>query len=185
MEQFVIAPLYASFMDQIKDELNSIGSKLIPNFFSFVVQLIALLVVIIIVMVVLYKPVKRTLVTRNDYVEKQILEAKENNTLSEQNRIQSEQEIIAARKKSSEIIASANQIAEANKAQMIEDTNEQIRKMKLNAEEEIQKAKQEAIDEVHNEIVNVALDASKELLQREINEKDSKKFVEDFLKDVK
>ena len=120
--------------------------------------------VIIIVMVVLYKPVKRTLVTRNEYVEKQILEAKENNTLSEQNR---------------------NQIAEANKAQMIEDTNEQIRKMKLNAEEEIQKAKQEAIDEVHNEIVNVALDASKELLQREINEKDSKKFVEDFLKDVK
>ena len=185
MEQFVTNPLYVSFMDQIKDELNSIGSKLIPNFFSFVVQLLALLVVIIIVMVVLYKPVKKTLVARNEYVEKQILEAKENNVLSEQNRIQSEQEIIDARKKSNEIIANANSIAEANKAQMIEETNEQIRKMKLNAEEEIQKAKQEAIDEVHNEIVNVALDASKELLQREINEKDSSKFVEEFLKDVK
>ena len=185
MEQFVTNPLYASFMDQIKDELNSIGSKLIPNFFSFVVQLLALLVVIAIVMIVLYKPVKKTLVARNEFVEKQILEAKENNVLSEQNRIQSEQEIIDARKKSNEIIANANSIAEANKAQMIEDTNEQIRKMKLNAEEEIQKAKQEAIDEVHNEIVNVALDASKELLQREINEKDSSKFVEEFLKDVK
>ena len=185
MEQLLQSPLYASFMDDIREELSKIGSKLIPNFFSFVVQLLALIVVIVIVMVLLFKPVKKTLTKRNDFIEQQILQAKENNVLSEQNKVQSEQEIIAARKRSSEIIETANKSAEANKAQMLLETQESIKKMKLNAEEEIQKAKQEALDDVHNEIVNVALDASKELLQREINEKDSSKFVEDFLKEVK
>ena len=39
------------FLDDIKTELGKIGSKLIPNFFSFIVQLIALIVVILIVMI--------------------------------------------------------------------------------------------------------------------------------------
>ena len=185
MELLISSPLYASFTETIGEELSKISEKLIPNFFSFVVQLLALIVVIIIVSVLLFKPVKKTLVARNDYIEKQLVEAKQNNALSEQNRIQSEQEIIDARKKSSEIIESATKIAEAQKAQILADANDSARKMKLNAEEEIQKAKQEAIDDVHNEIVNVALDASKQLLQREINEKDNSKFVEDFLKEVK
>ena len=185
MEQLTISPLNASFMDNIQEELSKIGSKLIPNFFSFVVQLLALIVVIIIVMVLLFKPVKKTLNARNDYIETQINQAKENNVISQQNKVQSEQEIIAARKESSEIIANANKLIEAQKADMIMETEEQIRRMKLDAEEEIKKAKQEAIKDVHNEIVNVALDASKELLQREINEKDSSKFVEDFIKEVK
>lgn len=185
MEQLFVTPLYASFIDSINEELSKIGSKLIPNFFSFVVQLLALIVVIIIVMVLLFKPVKKTLNKRNDYIEQQILQAKENNVLSEQNRVQSEQEIIDARKKSSEIIESANKIAEAQKAQIISEAHDSVRKLKLNAEEEIQKAKQEAMDDVRNEIVNVALEASKELLKREINEGDSEEFVKDFLKEVK
>ena len=185
MELLNSFPVMASFTDQIGEELSKISSKLIPNFFSFVVQLLALIVVIIIVSVLLYKPVKKTLVARNDYIEKQLLEAKENNVLSEQTRKQAEQEIIDARKKSSEIIDSANKIAEAQKEQIIADANESVKKMKLNAEEEIQKAKQEALDDVHNEIVNVALEASKELLKREINEDDSSEFVKDFLKEVK
>ncbi len=185
MEQLTISPLNASFMDNIQEELSKIGSKLIPNFFSFVVQLLALIVVIIIVMVLLFKPVKKTLNARSDYIETQINQAKENNVISEQNKVQSEQEIIAARKESSKIIANANKLIEAQKADMIMETEEQIKRMKLDAEEEIKKAKQEAIKDVHNEIVNVALDASKELLQREINEKDSSKFVEDFIKEVK
>ena len=57
--------------------------------------------------------------------------------------------------------------------------------MKIDAQEDIEKAKQEALTDVHNEIVNVALEASKEILQREINEKDNSKLVEDFIKEVK
>ena len=187
MEFFLSSPVSEEqgFTQKIGTELSKISSKLIPNFFSFVVQLLALLVVIIIIMVVLYKPVKKTLVARNDYIERQIQEAKENNVLSEQNRVQAEQDVIDARKKSSDIIAEANKIAEAQKAQILAEAHESARKMKLNAEEEIQKAKQEAIDDVHNEIVNVALEASKELLKREINEDDSSEFVKDFLKEVK
>lgn len=173
------------FLDDIKTELGKIGSKLIPNFFSFIVQLIALIVVILIVMIVLYKPVKKNLDARNNFVESQINSAKENNMLSEQNLKQSEQEIIDARKRSSEIIAKANETAELQKAEIISNAEKAVAKMKIDAQEDIEKAKQEALTDVHNEIVNVALEASKEILQREINEKDNSKLVEDFIKEVK
>lgn len=184
MEQLFLVPRFG-FVDQVGEELGSIGSKLIPNFFSFIVQLLALIVVIVIVMVFAYKPVKKNLDARSDFIEKEINSAKENNVLSEQNKIQSEQEIIAARKKASEIIANANQVAEAQKQEILANCEAKVASMKQEAEEDIKKAKQDAIDDIHNEIINVALDASKELLQREISEKDSQKFVDEFLKEIK
>ena len=42
----------------------------------------------------------------------------------------------------------------------------------------------QALEDIHNEIVNVALDASKAILRREINEEDNSKLVEEFIKEV-
>ena len=49
---------------------------------------------------------------------------------------------------------------------------------------EIAKSKEKALDDIHNEIVNVALDASKAILNREINEEDNSRLIEDFIKEV-
>lgn len=173
-----------SFIDDVKTELGSIGQKLIPNFYSFVVQLLALIVVILIVMFLLYKPVKKTLDARSDFIENEINSAKENNVISEQNLKNSEQTILESRNKANEIIASANALALAKKDEVIKETNEMVTKMKLDAEEEIKLAKLEAKQEIHNEIVNVALDASKEILSREISKEDDMRLVDDFLKDI-
>ena len=173
------------FIEDLKTELGSIPNKLIPNFFSFLVQIIALIVMIVVVMVILYKPIKKTLDTRASYIEGQIKDANDAKAISEENAKISEQNIIDSRKKASEIIANANVIAEQQKEAIIEEANKQVIRMKQEAEEDILKAKEEAQKEIHDEIVNVALDASKEILQREINEKDNSRLVEDFLKEVK
>lgn len=173
-----------SFMDAIKNELGSIGQKLIPNFFSFLVQLLALVVMILIVIYLGYKPVKKTLEARSNAVQAEITTAKENAIISEQNKQLSEQEIIEARKKANDIVLQAQNIAGVEKERIVHEGEQIVVKMKREAEEEILKAKEEAKVEIHNEIVNVALDASKEILQREISEEDNSRLVEDFIREI-
>ena len=60
---------------------------------------------------------------------------------------------------------------------------EAARKIK-DSELVINKQKKEAYDEIHNAIVNVALDASEKILGREFNEKDNEKIVNNFIKDI-
>ena len=68
--------------------------------------------------------------------------------------------------------------------EMIADTHVQIRKMKSDAEHDIEQSKKEALEDIHDEIVSVALMASSEVLKREINEKDNARIVEDFIKEM-
>ena len=61
------------------DPLQTIGERLIPSWLSFVVQLSSFIILLLVVFFVAYKPVKRILAKRADYVENQIKEAAENN----------------------------------------------------------------------------------------------------------
>ena len=64
---------------------------------------------------------------------------------------------------------------------IINNANEEAsRKIKL-AEEQIVKEREEAKQEIHDEIINVALMAASKIVEREINKEDNEKLVEDFL----
>ena len=100
------------------------------------------------------------------------------------NASQSEETIIASKKEAASIIAQAKETAEDNKRAMIEETQLEINKMKSLAEEDIARSKEEAKEEIRQEMVSVALAASEEVLKREVNEKDNARIVENFIKDM-
>ena len=158
--------------------------KLIPNWTSFVTQVLALVVMIIIVLLIGYKPVKKMLKKRQDYIEASILDAEVNKKQAERDAIQANEMIIASKKEASQIIKTAEADAALHSETMIEETNKQIAKMKQEADKDIERSRQEALDDIHDEIVSVALSATSEVLKREINEKDNSRIVEDFIKDM-
>ncbi|MCR5505735.1 MAG: F0F1 ATP synthase subunit B [Bacilli bacterium] len=158
--------------------------KLIPNWTSFVTQVSALIIMIILVIIVGYKPVKKMLKKRQDYIEASILDAEVAKKQAERDAAQASEMIIASKKEASEIIKSAEADASRRSEDMIEQTNAQIAKMKQDADKDIARSRQEALDDIHDEIVSVALSATSEVLKREINEKDNSRIVEDFIKDM-
>ena len=159
-------------------------NKLIPNWTSFVVQLLGLIVMLIVVIILGYKPVKKMLKKRQDYIETSIRDAEINKVQAERDRVQAQEMIIASKKEASDIIANAEKEATVRADKMIADTNVQIRKMKSDAEKDIEQSKKDALEDIHDEIVSVALMASSEVLKREINEKDNTRIVEDFIKEM-
>ena len=169
-------------------DLGSIGDyireNLIPNWVSFVCQFGALVVMILVIFFVAYKPVKKMIQKRADYIEQTVRDADEAKAKALQNSTESEERVIASKKEAAEIIAAAKVTAENNRKEMVEATQLEINKMKEMAEEDIARSKEEAKKEIRQEMVSVALEASKEVLKREVNEKDNARIVMDFIKDM-
>ena len=53
--------------------------------------------------------------------------------------------------------------------------------MKKVAEQDIERSKQEALDDIHKEMVEVALLTSSEILKREVNDEDNARLAEEFI----
>ena len=160
-------------------------SKLIPNWPSFVAQLGALLVLIFVVIFFAYKPVKKILNKRQDYIEQNIKDAEQAKATWQENETKSQATVLASKKEAAGIVADAKLEAEKEKAKILDDAAKEVEKMKQDAENDIARMEEEAQEAIRKEMVDIALDASKELLGREVNSSDNSRLIEEFIEEVK
>ena len=170
-----------SNMSNIGEVIKTIQEKLIPNLLSFVVQFLSFLVLILVVFILAYKPVKKILKKRADYIENEIKEARESNLEAEKNVAEAKEMVASSKVQASEIIARAEKQGQERYDMMLASANNEIVEMKKDAEKDIERAKEEAIQDIRNEMVNVALSASEEILKREVDSQDNKRLAEDFI----
>ena len=170
-----------SNMSNIGEVIGTIGQKLIPNLLSFVVQFLSFLVLLIVVFVLAYKPVKKILAKRADYVENEIKEARENNLQAQKNVDEAKEMVAQSKVQASEIIKNAEKQGQEKYDAIILQAKSDVEEMKQGAQEDIERAKEEAIKDIHDEMVKVALSASEEILKREVDNKDNKRLAEDFI----
>ena len=162
----------------------TIRNNLIPSWVSFVMQVAAFIILLIIVVFVAYKPVKKMLKARQDYIEKEISDAEKSKADAEVYLKQSEETILASKKQASEIILDAQIEAKRQQEEILLNASQEVEKMKKMAEVDIQKSRQEALDDIHKEIVEVALLTSSEILKREVNNKDNARLAEEFIENL-
>ncbi|MCR5184985.1 MAG: F0F1 ATP synthase subunit B [Bacilli bacterium] len=161
---------------------DQIKNNLIPSWLSLLVQLAAFVVLLIIVIFIAYKPVKRMLKKRQDYIEQEISDAEKSKAVALTNLAQSEEKILASKKEAALILEKANLEAKKQQEESLNAAREEIAKMKKQAELDIKKSRQEALDDIHKEMVEVAILTSSEILKREVNEKDNARLAEEFIK---
>ena len=82
-------------------------------------------------------------------------------------------------------VAEAKANAEVERNKILTQTALDVEKMKQEAENDIARMELEAQDRIKKEMVVVALDASKELLGREVTSEDNTRLLEEFIEDVK
>ena len=162
----------------------SITEKLVPNLGSFLTQLAALIVLIIGVIILGYKPIKKMLTKRQDYIESNIKEAGEKNKEAEINLSQSREHVLSSQKQAEEIISEAKKQANLERATILEDTQRDVDEMKEVAKRQIQESEEEARENIRKEMINVALNASSELLKRNVTDKDNERLVDDFIRGI-
>ena len=176
----MIFPLLAETATE-ENPLQTIGQRLIPNLFSFVVQLLSFIVLLLVVFFVAYKPVKRLLKKRADYVADQIQEAATNNAEALKDNELAKENVANSKKEASQIIANAEKAGHERYDAIILDAQAEVENMKEQAKVDIERAKEEALAEIRNEMVNVALSASEEILKREVDNADNRRLAEEFI----
>lgn len=159
-------------------------SKLIPNWISFVAQLAALLVLIAVVIFFAYKPVKKIITQRQEYIENNIKQSEADKLIAAQNAKQSEEMMIASQKKADQLVEDARKASLDERNRMVDETNQLIAKMKDDAQKDIEQATLDAKDAIRKEMIDLALSASSEILKREVNEKDNARIAEDFIRSI-
>ena len=169
------------FLNDIGETISTIGEKLVPNWVSFVVQFLSFLVLLLVVFFLAYKPGKKILKKRADYVENEIKQAKENNDQAQASVEEAKQLVATSKEKASEIIKNAEAHGQQRFDAIILEAKQEVVEMKKEAEIDIERAKEDAIQDIRSEMVNVALSASKEILKREVDSKDNVKLAEDFI----
>ena len=158
--------------------------KLFPNFWSLLINLVALIVLFVFLYHIAYKPVKKYLDARKEYVEKNIRDSETSKAMYEKKVLESETMISNARKEAGEIISKAKGDAEVSAESIIKSANERAEARQKAADEAIAQTEEKSRSAIHEEIVNVALDASKAVLGREVNKEDNAKLVDEFVESV-
>lgn len=163
---------------------SDIINKIIPNFWSFLVQLLAFLVLVFIVIKFAYKPVNKYLTERQNFMANELKSAKEMEQNASLNLEKSKQELNKVRSEANEIIEKAKLDAVKTKEGIIASANEEIALKHKQLKEEITLEKKQAQEEIRDDIIDVALLASSEVLKRSVNDADHEKMVNDFINEL-
>ena len=159
--------------------------KLFPNPWDALAVFLAFIVLLLAVFYFSYKPVKKLIKQRGDYVEDKIKTAETREKESQKLLNEANEEIKAKRIEAMGIVEKAKEDANKERQAILDKAKEEKQAELQRTREEIAQEIEASKDEIHREIVSVALDASSKVLEREVNKKDNEKLIDDFIDDLK
>lgn len=180
MSLLMVAPLTSCDLS----ESLGVADKLLPNLWITITQVIVVLATAAVVIFFAYKPMKKKLKQRQDYIAGNIKESEDKNKMADEKLKEADQAIEDAKKEAGEIIQEAQKTAEMKANDVQKNLALSIEAQKQQAHDDIEAERSRMIAEAHNQILDTAIDASKKILSREINEEDNKKLVDDFINQI-
>ena len=169
----------------LQEDLKTIGAKLIPNVWAFLVQLLALVCLLVFVILFAYKPIHKFIDKRKEFLQNQVDETDRLNKEAKEFNEESAKGIKEANMKANEIIKKAEMDANLRRDAIIEEAQKESDEIREKSLKEIEAAKEKAFKELSREIVDVAIDASEKVLEREVNSEDNRNVVDNFVKGLK
>lgn len=160
----------------------SVADKIFPNVWDFLVQFIAFIIMIILIFIFAYKPIKKYIEKRQELMDKEVKDTFKNKKESEENLLNSKKEVALAHQKASKIIEDSIKEANEEKDKILVSANLEATKKIEEANVQIERNQKEAEKELKNEISDVAIKMSSKILEREVNDSDNKKIIDDFVK---
>ena len=151
---------------------------------TFVAQICNLFIQMYLIKRFLFKPVHEILEKRRAAADAEIIQAEEKKAKAEAIRAEYERNMQDARQKANEILDSARNTAAIQSEKILKEAQDQTFAMKNKAEKEIAQEKKKAVNEVKGEIGDMAVEIAGKVIEREINEKDHEKLIDEFISNV-
>ena len=153
-----------------------------PNIPTFITTLGVVTMMYLLFRRYLFKPMRQFLNKRSDFIAKELKE-------SQQNKIKSEKLLDEAQKDFEDKIVKSQEYAQKfiddaknESAQLVSDTKKELKVWREDQEKKLEQDTDKARQKLYEEVAKLSIEASKKILDKELNEKTYEKLVDDFIK---
>lgn len=148
---------------------------------TFIIQIINLFIQVFLIKKFLFKPINEILEKRKNLADKTIREAREAQSEADSLKEQYESSLTNAHAEAAQIVSEAQKEAQAKADTLVREAQEEVAGIKARAAADIEQEKKKAINEAKDEIGGLAMDIAGKVVEKEINEADHKKLIDDFI----
>ncbi len=132
----------------------------------------------------LFDKVNAVLDQRNSAVAKTYEEADKTLENAKQLEVEYTEKLAAAKEESAEIVKNATKKAQTRSDEIIADAKEEARNIVDKANADIEKEKKRAVNQIKDEISDIALSIASQVVSKEIDEKTHEQLIESFIDEI-
>lgn len=151
---------------------------------TFIIQIINLFIQVYLIKKFLFKPINDILEKRRNLADKEIKEAREAKDEADSLKVQYEESLSSAHAEAARIVSEAQKEAQNKADTLLHEAQSEAVSIKAKAAADIEQEKKKAMNEAKDEIGSLAMEIAGKVVEKEINESDHKKLIDDFITKV-
>ena len=151
---------------------------------TMIAQFLNLMIQLFLIKKFLFKPVNEILEKRRQAADQEIRDARKAKEEAEGLRSQYESGIAEAHAEAARLVQGAQKEAQLRADELLQEAQAKAAGIKAQAEADIAQERKKAINEVKNEIGGLAMDIAGKVVEKEIDEADHRRLIEEFIKNV-
>ncbi|MBQ7679515.1 MAG: F0F1 ATP synthase subunit B [Butyrivibrio sp.] len=148
---------------------------------TFIAQICNLFIQMYLIKRFLFKPIGEILEKRKALADKEIREARESRAQADQLKDQYETSLADAHQEAARIISDAQREAQAKADELVQEAEQTATNLRKRAAADIEQERRRAINEAKDEIGGLAMDIAGKVVEKELNESDHRRLIDDFI----
>ena len=154
------------------------------NLWRVFVTICNTLITFLIVKHFLYKPLRSMLAAREQEVSDLYAKAETDRREAEAMKRDYTVSIANAKQEAADIVSGAQKRAEKRSEEILQQANTEAATLKKRAEESIEQERKKAMNEIKDEIAGLSVMIASKIVEKDINEDDHKRMIEEFIDKV-
>ena len=154
------------------------------NFFTMIFAWVNLIILYVFLKKLLFNPVKSMIDSRQKEIDDMYSDAESNRSDAEAMKTEYEGKLAKADAESEQILKDAVRRAQLREEEILKDADLKAARTLERAEEQIEKEKKQAINDVKNEISSIAVDIAAAVIERDVNAKDHEALIDEFISKI-
>ena len=147
---------------------------------TLIAQLLNLFIQVMLIKKFLFKPIREVLAKRKALADAELADAAKAKEEAEALKSEYEESMKQARDKANDILNTAQKSASQQSEEIIREANAQAVSIKAKAERDIEQERRKAVNEIKDEIGDMAMEIAGKVIGREINSSDHEKLIDDL-----
>ena len=152
------------------------------NFWTMIFAWCNLLVLYFVLRKLLFKPVKNMIDSRQKEIDDMYSDAEKLREDTAVMKADYEEKISRAKEESEEILKSAVRRAQLREEEILREANDKAARVMKRAEEQVEMEKKRAINEVKNEVSDMAIGIASAVIERDINREEHEALIDEFIR---